>query len=162
MVTSVTPVLLRDTLCPLQHLRDNNGRSFFYCIVQMAINNVLYCTLQYAKYIYKVMKTFFWSFSSSTLSPACTQSWQTPHILHDAGGLIQRQIYLIIQHCCAEDLCVHVSVYISVCASRNKSTLVLFEEIARATRLRTISLMFHLEKQNIREGKGKSLIKSFI
>lgn len=56
----------------------------------------------------------------------------------------------------------HVSVYISVCASRNKSTLVLFEEIARATRLRTISLMFHLEKQNIGEGKGKSLIKSFI
>lgn len=56
----------------------------------------------------------------------------------------------------------HASVYISVCASRNKSTLVLFEEIARATRLRTISLMFHLEKQNIREGKGKSLIKSFI
>lgn len=56
----------------------------------------------------------------------------------------------------------HVSVHMRVCASRNKSTLVVFEEIARASQSRTISLMFHLGKQTTGEGKGKSLIKSFI
>lgn len=47
-----------------------------------------------------------------------------------------------------EFVCVHVCMFPGIKA------LVLFDEIVRATQLRTISLLLHLEKQTAGEGRG--------
>lgn len=88
-------------------------------------------------------------FQLSLFSLSLSQSPDKHLILSMTQVPLQGRFILLYNtaHCC---------VCVCVCVSRHKSTQVLFEEIARAVPLRTIPLMFPLEKQSTGErGKAK-------
>lgn len=120
----------------LDHLFRNQSRTVQH-LLKAAVRVIHHCPR--ASWAASWHAEYIWSWICFTAEPLKVRRLhllQTPHILHDAGGSSQRQIYLIIQH--------GRLLWSTVCVSRHKSTGCAWDS-------RSWALMFLLKKRGKRQ-----------